>query len=69
MAGKTNLIVSQLHSYYVHVPLERIAGQKKRVQVLGYAYQSFLDSSGQPFPMGVDLIPPSDSTKMSLASG
>ncbi|KAI9204914.1 diphosphate--fructose-6-phosphate 1-phosphotransferase [Polychytrium aggregatum] len=52
MAGRTNMIVGCLHNQFVHVPISKATAFRKKVDIKGAAFQSFLDSSGMP----VDLV-------------
>ncbi|KAJ3088425.1 hypothetical protein HK102_008767 [Quaeritorhiza haematococci] len=51
MAGKTNVVVGMVNNRFVHIPIERAVEYRKKVDVRGLTYQSFLDSSGQPAAM------------------
>lgn len=48
MAGKTALIIGFLHERFVHVPIELLAGQHKRVDPDGPAWGAVLSATGQP---------------------
>jgi 6-phosphofructokinase 1 len=48
MAGKTGLVVSYLHGQYVHVPVDLIAQEGKRVDLDGELWHSVLSSTAQP---------------------
>lgn len=47
MAGKTGLMVSQLHEFPVHVPLPLVTGSRKRMDLHSSYWQQVLDSTGQ----------------------
>jgi len=47
MAGKTNLFIGHLNSQFVHVPLDRSAGKRKKVALDGRLWQSVLSATGQ----------------------
>ncbi len=48
MAGKTGLVIGQLHDEFVHVPIELLATQRKRVDPDGSGWRSVLAATGQP---------------------
>ena len=48
MAGKTGLVIGQMHDEFVHVPIELLATQTKRVDPEGAAWRSVLAATGQP---------------------
>jgi 6-phosphofructokinase 1 len=48
MAGKTGLVIGYLHDKFVHVPIELLAGRKKRLDPAGLAWSAVLDATGQP---------------------
>lgn len=48
MAGKTGLVIGQIHDEFVHVPIERLATQRKRVDPEGALWRSVLAATGQP---------------------
>lgn len=48
MAGKTGLVIGQIHDEFVHVPIELLATQTKRVDPEGSAWRSVLAATGQP---------------------
>jgi len=48
MAGKTGLVIGLLHDRFVHVPIQLLASQKKRVDPDGPEWQAVLASTGQP---------------------
>jgi len=47
MAGKTGLVIGLLHDRFVHVPIELIVSQKKRVDPDGPEWQAVLACTGQ----------------------
>ncbi|WP_457577470.1 ATP-dependent 6-phosphofructokinase [Desulfomarina sp.] len=47
MAGKTNLFIGHLNNQFVHVPLDRSAGKRKKVALEGRLWQSVLSATGQ----------------------
>jgi 6-phosphofructokinase 1 len=51
MAGKTNLIVGLLHGQFVHVPIEMVTREKKRLDVNSPLWRAVLASTGQPAVM------------------
>ncbi|HLP09269.1 MAG TPA: ATP-dependent 6-phosphofructokinase [Opitutaceae bacterium] len=48
MAGKTGLVIGQMHDEFVHVPIELLATQRKRVDPDGALWRSALSATGQP---------------------
>jgi 6-phosphofructokinase 1 len=48
MAGKTGLVIGFLHDRFIHVPIELLAGHKKRLDPAGAWWRSVLATTGQP---------------------
>jgi len=48
MAGKTGLVIGLLHDRFIHVPIERLAGQKQRLDPGSGWWHAVLASTGQP---------------------
>ena len=48
MAGKTGLVIGSLHDRLIHVPIELLATQKKRLSPDGFAWHAVLAATGQP---------------------
>lgn len=48
MAGKTGLVIGWMHEKFIHVPIELLASEEKRVDPKGSAWQAVLASTGQP---------------------
>ena len=48
MAGKTGLVIGQMHDEFVHVPIELLATQTKRVDPESALWRSALAATGQP---------------------
>jgi 6-phosphofructokinase 1 len=48
MAGKTGLAIGLLHDRFIHVPIELLASQKKRLDPDGPAWSAVLSATGQP---------------------
>lgn len=48
MAGKTGLVIGLLHDYFIHVPIEMLAKQKKRLDPDGPGWHAVLAATGQP---------------------
>lgn len=48
MAGKTGLVIGHLHGQFIHVPIEMLATEKKRVDPDGAAWHAVLAATGQP---------------------
>ena len=48
MAGKTGLVIGYLHDRFIHVPIELLAKEKKRLDPNGFAWSAVLAATGQP---------------------
>lgn len=48
MAGKTGLVIGHLHDAFIHVPIELLATQEKRVDPHGPDWHAVLACTGQP---------------------
>lgn len=48
MAGKTGLVIGFLHDQFIHVPIERITSEKKRLSPSGSIWHAVLAATGQP---------------------
>jgi len=48
MAGRTGLIIGFLHQRFIHVPIELLAGQTKRLDPASGWWSSVLAATGQP---------------------
>jgi 6-phosphofructokinase 1 len=48
MAGKTGLVIGYLHDRFIHVPIELLAKEKKRLESEGPAWSAVLAATGQP---------------------
>jgi 6-phosphofructokinase 1 len=48
MAGKTGLVIGLLHDCFIHVPIDRLATQQKRLDPEGQAWSAVLAATGQP---------------------
>jgi 6-phosphofructokinase 1 len=48
MAGKTGLVIGLLHDQFIHVPIELLVGQKKRMNPNGAGWHAVLAATGQP---------------------
>ncbi len=49
MAGKTGLVIGLLHDAFIHVPIELLVSQKKRLDLNGPAWRAVLAATGQTF--------------------
>ena len=49
MAGKTGLVIGLLHDTFVHVPIELLVSQKKRLDLDGPGWRAVLAATGQTF--------------------
>ena len=52
MAGKTGLVIGLLHDIFIHVPIEKLVAQKKRLNPDGGAWRAALSATGQPVRFG-----------------
>jgi 6-phosphofructokinase 1 len=48
MAGRTGMMIGLWNGHFVHVPMERAAGTRKKIAPSGLLWQSVLDNTGQP---------------------
>jgi 6-phosphofructokinase 1 len=48
MAGKTGLVIGLLHDRFIHVPIEVLTREKKRLDTDGAAWHAVLAATGQP---------------------
>lgn len=48
MAGKTGLIIGLLHDQFIHVPMEALSREKKRLNPNGSIWHAVLAATGQP---------------------
>lgn len=48
MAGKTGLVIGLLHDYFIHVPIDLLGTQQKRLDPDGPAWTAVLAATGQP---------------------
>ncbi|HRD67279.1 MAG TPA: ATP-dependent 6-phosphofructokinase [Candidatus Competibacter sp.] len=49
MAGKTGLVIGLLHDTFIHVPIELLASQRKRLDLNGSIWRAVLAATGQTF--------------------
>ncbi len=52
MAGKTGLVVGHMHDRFIHVPIELLAAQHKRLDPAETLWQAVLAATGQPARWG-----------------
>lgn len=52
MAGKTGLVIGLIHDQFVHVPIEMLTAQQKRVDPHGMQWHAVLAATGQPAVFG-----------------
>lgn len=52
MAGKTGLIIGHLHDCFIHVPIEMVVKEKKRLNPQSSLWHAVLASTGQPGRFG-----------------
>jgi 6-phosphofructokinase 1 len=48
MAGKTGLVIGQLHDCFIHVPIDLLTTQRRRLDPDGPAWSAVLAATGQP---------------------
>ena len=48
MAGKTDMLVGYWHGEFTHVPLQAVAGEKKKIEIQQAIWKSVLATTGQP---------------------
>ncbi len=48
MAGKTGLVIGSLHDQYIHVPIDLLTSETKRLDPNGSAWHAVLAATGQP---------------------
>jgi 6-phosphofructokinase 1 len=56
MAGKTGLVIGLLHDAFIHVPIELLVSQKKRLDLNGAGWRAVLAATGQKFGQDIDPI-------------
>lgn len=52
MAGKTGLVIGDLHDRFIHVPIELLASQQKQLDPAATQWQAVLAATGQPARFG-----------------
>lgn len=52
MSGRTGVIIGMLHDNFVHVPIDLLPSQQKRIDPNGPEWQAVLASTGQPARFG-----------------
>ena len=52
MAGKTGLVIGFLHETFIHVPVEALVAEKKRLDPAGGWWHAVLAATGQPSKFG-----------------
>lgn len=48
MAGKTRLVIGLLHDQFIHVPIELVTSERKRLNTSGSIWHAVLAATGQP---------------------
>jgi 6-phosphofructokinase 1 len=48
MAGKTGLVIGEMHGCFIHVPIDLLATRQKRLDPEGPAWGAVLAATGQP---------------------
>ena len=48
MAGKTGLVIGNLHDLFIHIPITMLARERKRIDPDSQLWQAVLSSTGQP---------------------
>jgi len=59
MAGKTGMVVSKLQERYVHLPLELVTRERRRLNISSDYWRAVLESTGQrptPSMLGDDIV-------------
>jgi 6-phosphofructokinase 1 len=51
MAGKTSIVIGNLHEHFTHVPIETAISKRKTVDVTNSLWTSVLEATGQPVSM------------------
>ncbi len=52
MAGKTGLVIGQIHDEFIHVPVELLAGREKTIDPASSMWRAVLAATGQPARFG-----------------
>ncbi len=47
MSGKTNLLIGHWNNFFVHVPMQTVAGKRKQINPQGTLWRSALEATGQ----------------------
>lgn len=53
MAGKTGMVVSLLQDRYVHLPLDLVTRERRRLNIYSDSWRAVLESTGQPASLGL----------------
>jgi 6-phosphofructokinase 1 len=48
MAGKTGLVIGYLHDAFIHIPIEMLVLEKKRIDPTGFWWKAASAATGQP---------------------
>jgi 6-phosphofructokinase 1 len=48
MAGKTGVVIGYLHDLFIHVPIELLATEQKRLRPDSPVWSAVLSATGQP---------------------
>ena len=48
MAGKTDVLIGIVHSQFIHVPIQMVVSEKKRMSLEGRLWAAVLSTTGQP---------------------
>ncbi|KNE66306.1 hypothetical protein AMAG_10533 [Allomyces macrogynus ATCC 38327] len=51
MAGKTDLIIGQVHDEFVYIPIPKAVERRKKVDITSVLYQTLLDNTGMPLDL------------------
>lgn len=49
MAGKTNMVIGLRNNVFVHIPIEKATGERKKIDINSLFWQSVLNNTGQPY--------------------
>jgi 6-phosphofructokinase 1 len=51
LAGKTNFVVGMMNNCFVHIPIDQVVKERKKIDLEGEFWFAVLQSTGQPFVM------------------
>ena len=56
MAGKTNLVVGRRNNSFIHLPIELVTHERKKINVKSDLWINLLETTGQPVTMKNDIV-------------